>query len=152
MKSILGTLSVRFTRSKKIATIKTEDGTLFRIRTIPWMQIKEANSYVWLVSMAVGKSNRQINDWMNKRQNKRSRQLSQKLNGKAGTLFQRFAIQQLRKWVDELPVGDSIVVKCESVVASKQFRIWKQWFQRKESAEWQFMDSFKSLYYYKTAR
>lgn len=150
MKRIHGTLSVRLTRSKKISTLKTEDGVLFRVRMVPWLLIEENNSCVWLVSMAVGKSNRQINDWMNKRKNKRSRKLSQQLNGKRGLLFQLRAMDQLRKWVDLVPANDSIIFKCESVQANKQFRIWKKWFELRESNEWKPMDSVKGFYLYKT--
>lgn len=149
MNSILGPLSVKYTRSKKkkIKTLVLSDGYLCRIRIIPWIRVE--NNYIWLVSLAVGKSNRQINDWMNKRKNKRSRLLSQKMTGKVGPLVQSFAVNQLRKWVDEHPGGDSITFKCESVEAEKQFRVWKLYFSRKCSSRWTPIEEDLAFYFYK---
>ncbi len=151
VKRILGPLSVRCTRSKKISTLKTKGKLLCRIRLSPWFLIEENNSCVWIVSMAVSKSNRQINDWMNKRKNKRSYRLGTQLNGKEAMRFQLFAVSELRKWIYALPIGDSIVFKCESVQPSKQFRIWKKWFERKEDSGWAVLENKKGFVYYKSA-
>jgi hypothetical protein len=40
-------------------------------------------------------------------------------------------------------------MRCESANPDKQFRVWKKWFQRKEAAEWDINEKFKSFYYYK---
>jgi len=149
VKSILGPLSVKRTRSKKkkIKTLILPDGYLCRIRLVPWIPVEDR--YVWLVSLAVSKSNRQINDWMNKRKNRRTRLLSQKMTGKVGPLVQSFAVNQLRKWVDEHPEGDSITFKCESVEAEKQFRIWKLYFARKCNPKWTVIEEDLAFYFYK---
>jgi hypothetical protein len=146
-KSIRGTLSVRCTRSKKVSSLKLKDGTILRVRIVPWIPVED--HYIWLVSMAVGKSNRQINDWMNKRKNKRARSLAKQMTGKAAMQFQLLAMDQVRTWMDEHPGGDSITFRCESVEAEKQFRIWKKWFRRKEAVEWQVLDEELAFYYYK---
>lgn len=149
MKSILGQLSVKRTRSKKkkIKTLILPDGFLCRIRLIPWIPVE--GHYIWLASLAIGKSNRQINDWMNKRKNKRAKLLAQKMTGKAGPLAQSFAVNQLRRWVDEHPEGDSITFRCESVEAQKQFRIWKIYFARKCSPKWIPIEEELAFYFYK---
>lgn len=147
MKKILGMSNVKFTRSKKISTLKLDDGTLLRVRLIPWIPVEDR--YIWLVSMAVGKSNRQINDWMNKRKNRRARRLSTQLNGKFAMQLQLLAMDQVRTWMDEHPAGDSMTFRCESAKADKQFRIWKKWFRRKEAVEWQVLDEELAFYYYK---
>ena len=45
------------------------------------------------------------------------------LTGKEGNRTQAIAIRQVRKWAEEIPVGDSMTLRCESVVPEKQFRV-----------------------------
>ena len=49
-------------RKKKTITIVLPDGLLLKMRLIPWIPTKKG--CVWLASLAVGRSKRQINDWM----------------------------------------------------------------------------------------
>jgi hypothetical protein len=135
-------------RHKKIGTIFLAQNTRLKLRLIPW--IKTTNGCVWLASMAVSLSNRQINDWMNRRKNKRVRQLDSSLTGKFGPKAQAFAIRQVRKWILELPPGDSICLKCESAVPDKQFQIWKNWFLRHEDSKWEISDEHQSFFFYKS--
>jgi len=147
VKSIHGTLSVRSTRSKKNNTIKLPDGSWCRIRITPWMRVE--NNYIWIISLAVSKSNRQINDWMKKRKNKRARSLSKQMTGKFAGKVQAFAVRQMRAWMKEHFKNDSIVFKCESVEAEKQYRIWKKWFARWESEKWEPVPEYLGFYYFK---
>ena len=147
MRRIPGTLSVRFTRSNKTKTIKLPDGNLCRIRLSPWMQV--GTNWIWVVSLAVSKSSRQINDWMRKRKNKRSKRLAKEMNGRFASRVQAFAVRQLREWILEHPTGDAMFFKCESVEAEKQFRVWKKWFLRNESKQWEILPEDLAFYFYK---
>ena len=40
--------------------------------------------WVWHIGFAVGKSNRQVNDWYYRRKNKRARAVRKRITGKAG--------------------------------------------------------------------
>ena len=71
------------------------------------------------------------------------------MTGKAGFKTQAIAIRQVRDWMKEIPVGDSIVGRCESCVPEKQYRIWKKWFLKNESKEWEINDKYKSFFFYR---
>jgi hypothetical protein len=135
-------------RCKKVSTYHLPQGYLVVVRLIPWIQTK--GGCVWLASFAAGKSRRQINDWLKRKtKRKRVRHLDSHLTGKHGNFIQGLGIYQLRSWVKNLLPGDSIIMRCESANPDKQFRVWKKWFQRKEAAEWDINEEFKSFYYYK---
>jgi hypothetical protein len=135
-------------RKKKIFTKHLPGGYLVVMRLLPWMRTQYG--CVWLASLAVGKSRRQINDWL-KRKTKRKnvRRLDSCLTGRHANLVQGIGVYKLRDWVRELPPGDSIAMRCESAKPDKQFQIWKKWLQRKESVTWEANEEFKSFFYYK---
>lgn len=87
---------------------------------------------------------------MNERKNGRARQLAGSLTGKFGPRTQALAIRQVRQWMKEIPVGDSLTVRCESGVPEKQFAVWKQWFQKHEDPNWEISDEYKSFFWYKS--
>jgi hypothetical protein len=134
-------------RAKKVKTVFLSQGLILKIRLLPWIHTKDG--YIWLASMAVGKSIRQINDWMNRRKNGRVRQLNTSLTGKFGVKPQLIAICQVRKWIEELPDGDAICLRCESAKANKQFDIWQKWFRKNEDPSWVISEEHMSFYYYK---
>ena len=135
-------------RRKKVCTYHLPQNYLVVVRLIPWIQTKDG--CVWLASFAAGKSRRQINDWLKRKtKKKRVRRLDSYLTGKHGNFIQGLGIYQLRSWVKELLPGDSISLRCESAKPDKQFRVWKKWFQTKESPEWDINEEFKSFFYYK---
>ena len=118
------------------------------MRLLPWIYTE--GGCVWLASLAVGKSRRQINDWLKRKTKKKNvRRLDSCLTGKYSNLSQAIAIQQVRRWVQELPPGNSITLRCESAKPDKQFRVWKKWFQRWEDKKWDINEEFKSFFYYK---
>jgi hypothetical protein len=135
-------------RSKKVFTKYLPGNYLVVMRLLPWM--RTSYGCVWLASLAVGKSRRQINDWL-KRKTKRKnvRRLDSCLTGRHSNRIQAIGIQQVRQWMQELPPGDSITLRCESAKPDKQFRVWKKWFQRWEDARWDINQEFKSFFYYK---
>ena len=104
---------------------------------------------VWQVSLAISKSRRQINDWLNRRKNTRVRRLNSFLTGKIGIRSHAIGIYQLRKWMEELPEGHSISFRCESSEPDKQFKVWKKWFEKKENKGWDIHEELKSFFYYK---
>lgn len=71
------------------------------------------------------------------------------LTGKSGNLPQALAIRFLRDAISYIPCGDSIVLRCESVVPDKQFRVWKRWFTTHEDPAWEISEEHKSFFYYK---
>jgi hypothetical protein len=99
--------------------------------------------------MAVSRSSRQTNDWLNRRKNQRVRRLDMNLTGKAGNLPQALAIRFLRDCVAYIPKGDSLVLRCESALPDKQFRVWKRWFETHEDPTWEISEEHKSFFYYK---
>ncbi len=109
-------------------------GFFVKLRLFPW--VKENDSWIWLVSFAVSKSKRQVNDWLQQRKNKRFYKLSTNLTGKFGPLTQAIAVRQMREWFNELPKGDVLFFRCESFVPDKQFRVWQKWFMLHESKDW----------------
>jgi hypothetical protein len=48
-----------------------------------------------------------------------------------------------------LPPGDSICLRCECAAPEKQFRVWKQWFERHEDPRWEISEEHKSFFFYK---
>ena len=135
-------------RRKKVFTKHLPGNYLVVMRLLPWMRTQYG--CVWLASLAVGKSRRQINDWLKRKTKKKNvRRLDSCLTGKYSNLSQAIAIQQVRRWVQELPPGNSITLRCESAKPDKQFRVWKKWFQRWEDKKWDINEEFKSFFYYK---
>jgi hypothetical protein len=135
-------------RRKKVSTYHLPQNYLVVVRLIPWIQTKDG--CVWLASFAAGKSRRQINDWLKRKtKRKRVRHLDLHLTGRHGNFIQGLGVYQLRSWVNNLLPGDSLIMRCESANPDKQFRVWRKWFQRKEAAEWDINDEFKSFFYYK---
>jgi (p)ppGpp synthase/HD superfamily hydrolase len=134
---------------KKVFTKHLDGGHLVVMRLLPWMRTE--NGCIWLASIAAGKSRRQINDWLKRKtRKKRVRHLDSRLTGKYSNRIQAIGIQQVRQWMEELPPGDSITLRCESAKPDKQFRVWKKWFQRWEDARWDINEEFKSFFYYKS--
>jgi hypothetical protein len=138
-------MSLRLRRNKKIKTIALPQGMVLKLRLIPWMRTQ--NNCVWLASLAVGKSKKQINDWLQQRKKRSVNRLSSKLTGKLGPRTQALAIRQVRQWIGELPPGDSLCLRCESALPEKQFQVWKKWFTKHEDKDWVINDEFKYFLY-----
>lgn len=140
-------MSLRTKRRKKTGKIFLKGKTFLKVRLIPWL--RTTNGCVWLASMAVSNSNRQTNDWLERRKNQRVRRLDTSLTGKSGNRPQALAIRFLRDCMSYIPFGDSIVFRCESVVPNKQFQAWKRWFAAHEDPRWEISEEHKSFFYYK---
>jgi hypothetical protein len=134
---------------KKLLTVFLPEKYFMKLRLISW--IKTSNGTIWLASLATGKSKRQINDWMNKRtKTKRVQKLDSNLTGKLTVKLMSRVMAQVRKWCDELPVGDMFVFNCESAEPQKQFQVWGKWLSRKEKGyTWVSNEELLSFYFYK---
>ena len=108
-------------------------------------------NYAWIVSLAVGKSRRQINDWLMRRcRRRRVLQFDQHLTGLGGNRGQAIAVRQLCTWLDVIPEGDMIVFICESAEPERQMRVWKKWILRHNADLLPSIDEeTKSFYIYK---
>ena len=135
-------------RKKKTKTVVLPDGQLLKMRLLPW--IRTEKGCVWLASLAIGRSKRQINDWMDRRKKRSVAKLDKSLNGTLALKPQIIAMRQVRQWVDELPKGESIALRCESTVPDKQFRVWKKWFTKRENIRWEISEEHKSFFFYKS--
>jgi hypothetical protein len=140
-------MTYRINKRKKVYTKSIGKGYLLKMRLLPW--IHTSKGCVWLASLAVAKSYRQINNWMDDRKNARVRHLNTSLTGKIGNGVQAIAIRQVRQWIAELPKGHSITLKCDSALSEKQFRVWKKWFERHEDMCWEINKEYKSFFFYK---
>ena len=121
------------------------ENTYIKLRLVKWNCLQDQT--FWLLSLAISKSKRQLNDWSNKRKNKRSKKLSAKLTGNSGLLPQLIAIRHLRVWTEELHPGDCIFFLCESKEKFKQFKIYSRWFKQREITGW-YTDPDRLLFYY----
>jgi len=140
-------MSLRTTRAKKVATTRIGNYIL-KVRLSPWMFLGK-DGVIWLASLAIGKSNRQINDWMNRKTNKRRYLMDISLTGRFASKTQAIAIRQVREWMREIPIGDSITLRCESALSDKQFRVWKKWFEKHEDSNWTVNEKYKSFFFYR---
>lgn len=128
-------------RKKQTFICRLPGGFILKMRLFPWIKIQ--GGCQWLISLAVSKSNRQINDWLSQRKNQRAYKLNHKLTGVFGPKVQAVAVRQMRKWVNQVPKGDILFFRCESAMSSKQFDVWCKWFQRHESKNWVINPEFK---------
>ena len=140
-------MTLRMIRRKKISIKRLPKKYIIKLQMRPWIYTNDG--VVWLASLAVGKSTRQINDWIMRRRNRRVRRMDSYLTGKEGNRTQAIAIRQVRDWVENLPIGDSMTLRCESTVPEKQFRVWKKWFEKHEDPAWIIDEKFKSFFFYK---
>ena len=120
-----------------------------KLRLVLW--IPTATGKIYLLSLAAGKSKRQLNDWMNKRTRKKQVQkLSSNLTGKLSYFLLLRVMHQIHAWCDQLIPGDMVVFNCESAKPEKQFRAWGKWLTTKDSkCKWISNPKFLSFYFYK---
>ena len=105
----------------------------------------ESGICIWNIGFAVGKSNRQINDWFNKRKNRRGRRMTMQITGKQGikTITEGFKTVLRMRW--KIPSGDGICLDCTSADPRRQFRAWSHWC--KKHPEW-IVDSARMEFYW----
>ena len=135
-------------RKKKLTFIKRFDnGQLLKAFLVPG-NIKN-NNCIWNFSIAVSRSNRQINDWNKCRKNKRANKLKFNLTGNVGTKSLIEAARITRKCFVHIQKGDSIIFKCESSMRKKQLRVFKKWLIGREKLNWEYLEDLNLFFIYK---
>jgi hypothetical protein len=134
---------------KKLLTVFLPGNYFMKLRLVSWMRTPTGT--IWLASLAVSKSKRQINDWMNRRtRTKRVKRLDSNLTGRLTVKLMLQVMEQVHVWCDELSNGDMFVFNCESAEPQKQFRVWGKWLNRKERGyTWTPNNELLSFYFYK---
>tara|TARA_R100001082_G_scaffold56866_1_gene31348 strand:+ start:128 stop:751 length:624 start_codon:yes stop_codon:yes gene_type:complete len=122
------------------------DGQLCKVFLEPKCEY-EKGFYLWNAGFAVGKSNRQLNDWYKGKKNKRARSLKGKLIGKSGLKTLKKAYEELFRLRWTIEPGDTILTKCTSNKSSKQFYALWRWFSRHSDIRVDFES--KSYYWYR---
>ena len=113
-------------RRKSISNTFKIKGHLCKVILDPWCRL-ENGFYNWNVGFAIGKSNRQINDWYHKRKNKRARSLNKKLTGDVGVKAIAEGWKTVLKLRWNVAPGDSLTISCTSGKPEHQFRAFKYW-------------------------
>ena len=133
-------------RRKFISTKFCIDDQICKIFLNPLREYREGY-WSWKVGFAVGKSNRQLNDWFNERKNKRSRSLHQKITGRTGMKAIRRGFQEVLKLRWLIQPGDCVELDCTSGDPDRQFHAWSRW--HKYHPEWVINYEQKSFYWYR---
>ena len=102
------------------------DGQLCKIFMEPFQEFKPG-FFAWNVGFAIGKSNRQLNDWYWKRKNKRARSIRNQMVGRSGLKAIRRGFEEVLRMRWLIPPGDAIVLDCTSGDPDRQFRAWSRW-------------------------
>jgi len=141
-------MTYRVSRKKKTIKDKLSNGDNFKVVARP---SKFPNGgYLWLVSMVASKSNRAINDWIKERnKKKRVKKLNHFHPKKRDVKALRIAVNAAKKWITEIPEGDSLVFRAEGAKADQLFRIYKKWFETHENIPWVISEEYKSFFFYR---
>jgi hypothetical protein len=131
---------------KRYLRTKNNEWAVFSTR--PWIQV--GDTVVWLICIAVSKSKRQLNDWLNQRKNKRVHSLSSNMTGKSGPQPLFWAFKQMHIVQDALPVMDSLWFWFDAVEKDKQRRVYMKWFERYAKPGWQYLKDSDSFYFFKS--
>lgn len=135
-------------RKKKLTFIKRFDnGQLLKAFLTP--ANTRDNRCIWNFSIAVSRSNRQINDWDKGRKNKRAHKLKSNLTGHVGTKSLIEAARITRECFAYIQKGDSIIFKCESSMHQKQIRVFKKWLIGREELPWEYLRDLNIFFIYK---
>ena len=110
----------------------------------PWCKL-DSGFWLWNVGFAVGKSNRQINDWYHKRKNKRARSLNKKFTGDVGLRAISEGWRTVLKLRWNIEPGDSIMFNCSSGKPEQEFRTIKYW--RRYHCDWLYDEDKLEFYW-----
>ena len=103
--------------------------------------------YFWNVGFAIGKSNRQLNDWYRERKNKRATKIRRRLTGKSGIKPLSIAYRKMMemRWI--LEPGDALVIKCRSSDPEKEFKALLRW--KRKYPDWKVNERDKEIMWYR---
>ena len=135
-------------RRKFTSTTFCIDGQLCKLFLKP-ESVFEKDFYLWNAALAVGKSNRQLNDWYHMRKNKRARSIQGKIVGRSGVKIIQKAYEKLfgeLRWL--LEPGDCLTISCKaSGEPDKQFYAFWRWISRHSDMAVDYEN--KSYYWYR---
>ena len=129
---------------KFISSTFKVNGQLCKVFLEPLYQASN-KFWTWNVGFAIGKSNRQLNDWYWRRKNKRARSLNKKLTGCQGIKTISLGFKEVLKLRWHIAPGDALLLDCTSAEPKKQFKAW-QYFCRNRP-EW-YVDHEKKEFYW----
>jgi len=121
-------MSYRVCRKFTSSTFQVEE-QLCKIFLDPMVEY-QPGYYIWNVGFAIGKSQRQLNDWYWKRKNKRARSLNNQLVGRSGLKAIRRGFEEVLRLRWCIEPGDGIVLDCTSGDPERQFHAWSRWHRR----------------------
>ena len=131
-------------RRKSISNTFKIKGHLCKVIISPWCKL-ENGFWAWNVGFAVGKSNRQINDWYHMRKNKRARSLRKKFTGDVGLRAIAEGWRTVLKLRWNIEPGDSITFDCTSGKPEQQFRAFQYW--RRYHCDWLYDEDKLEFYW-----
>ena len=140
-------------RKTKRFTLVTSSKDVVVLQAKPWVYVPGLSgcpsTCVWLVCLAVSKSRRQINDWLNCRKNKRSRSLSKNMTGKSGPKPLYWAFKQLTAIEEYIPVSDGLWFWFDAIEKDKQRRVYLKGFSKYGNPAWQYLPEKDAFYFFK---
>lgn len=131
---------------KKYLRTKNKEWAVFIVK--PW--VKVGPTVVWLICIAVSKSKRQLNDWLNQRKNRRVYSLSRNMTGKSGAQPLYWAFRQMFIAEDLIPVMDGIWFWFDAVEKDKQRRVYMKAFSKYANPHWQYLKQPDAFYFFKS--
>lgn len=135
-------------RRQLISTKFKINKSLCKLFIEPWSEYQRG-FWVWNVGFAVGKSERQLNDWYRRRKNKRRRSLEKRMTGIDGfkPISQGWKNILRLRW--KIPPGDSILLDCTGGESERQFKMYKHMTNTKnrQHPEWMFDENKKEFYW-----
>ena len=103
--------------------------------------------FLWNTGFAIGKSQRQLNDWYWKRKNKRARSINDHMNGSCGIKAIRRGFHEVLRLRWNLSPGDVLVIDSTSAFPDKQYRAFSWW--RRYHPEWTVNDDSKEFFWHR---
>lgn len=103
--------------------------------------------YFWNVGFAVGKSNRQLNDWYKERKNKRAKKIRKRLTGRSGIKPLGIAYRKMMELRWLLEPGDALVIKCRSSDPEKEFKALLRW--KRKYPDWLVNEKEREIMWYR---
>lgn len=140
-------------RKAKRFTLQTKCKEIAVLQAKPWVYVQtpgtSTQTCVWLVCLAVSKSRRQINDWLNCRKNKRSRSLSKNMTGHSGPQPLYWAFYKLKTIEEHIPDWDSLWFWFDAIEKDKQRRVYIKGFNKYGNPNWQYLPEKDAFYFFK---
>jgi len=131
-------ISTKFKLNKKLCKLFID----------PWYTY-EKGFWVWNVGFAIGKSNRQLNDWYNQRRNKRANAIRKKMSGPGDYRSFYQAWRRILKLRWQMPPGDSLMIDCTGAYPEQQYKVYKFLTDSKyrQHPDWHWREELKQIYW-----